>query len=361
MIDVDKVFEKFSRSPYARHMQGVSHAFDEDNLNPYHLEGSIWNHTLMVYEKSKDDSIFLQLATIFHDLGKTISKEKVVQDGIKHTRFIGHEGASFYIAQDAMKKMGVYDEFDDDDIQLILSIIACHGEYRMGGNLKKFFDRFQRNELLLSFIISHMKCDFAGRFTDASLPHTDVEVLETEHRHWLRSRQMDSNELQPREYENTITLLVGAPCSGKSYWIERLSKRMNVNVAWDTRILSRDDLVYEMGKCETYDECWKNVDHKKIDEVLEKRFRATVKEDKDIIVDMTNMSRKSRRRWLHGVKKSYKKKAVMFATSLDTLLDRDRARAGKTLGVRFLHPMIKKLSIPMYDEFDEIEWVIDRN
>ena len=80
----------------------------------------------------------------------------------------------------------------------------------------------------------------------------------------------------------------------------------------------------------------------------------------DIIVDMTNVSRKSRRKWLNTVPKYYKKKAVVFATEYDEIYARNEKRfqeTGKNIPDFVISNMMKGFMIPDYSEADIIEWV----
>ena len=200
-----------------------------------------------------------------------------------------------------------------------------------------------------------MKCDFGGRLVADGMEKTDIVALEDAILNTIESPVMDSNEHEEKRYENTITLLIGVSGSGKTHWVESTAFRN------PTSVISRDSIVMELGEGKTYNEKWNTVNQKDVDKELERRFRYAVKEKEDIVIDMTNMSRKSRRRWLSSIPKAYTKDAVLFATDAHTIKERNNLRKeeGKYIHPRIIMNMMTSLDIPLYDEFDNIEWVID--
>lgn len=157
---------------------------------------------------------------------------------------------------------------------------------------------------------------------------------------------------------NEIIILVGLPGSGKDTFLTENSLRDSHT------IISRDDELVKY--CEgnnikgTYNEQWKllsDAEHKIIDNNTYSNFIAAVKNKENIIINQTNMSVKSRRKWLANVGKDYNKNCILFQVSLDKVIDRNKKRDGKTISKGILFSMMKGFKYPSYDEFDNISIV----
>lgn len=145
--------------------------------------------------------------------------------------------------------------------------------------------------------------------------------------------------------------MVGAPNSGKSTYI-------NKNL-YGLAIVSRDIKVLQLAGTDNYDDAWKKVDQKQVDKMLQEHFEWVTESEQDFVIDMTNMSKKSRKRWLDKIDKSvYEIKAIVFRTPLETLLYRNEQRPGKTIPVNVIHTMFNSYEEPTAEEgFSEIIYV----
>ena len=83
-----------------------------------------------------------------------------------------------------------------------------------------------------------------------------------------------------------VIILSGIPMSGKSTWV-----RENYP---DTLAISRDELVMEVAGTRDYNLAFKTVDQKAVDKLLAKRITDAASQKVDVIIDMTNLSRKVR-------------------------------------------------------------------
>jgi predicted kinase len=140
---------------------------------------------------------------------------------------------------------------------------------------------------------------------------------------------------------------MGLPRSGKSTYRKALTGT----------VISRDDILMEYDSEKSYSEIWETLssgDHKEIDQKVQKRYQEAVKNKEDIIVDMTNMSKKSRKKWLSNPGlKDYHKRGVVFSTDIETCISRNSGE--KNIPVQVICSMARSFSYPRYDEFDYIE------
>lgn len=155
----------------------------------------------------------------------------------------------------------------------------------------------------------------------------------------------------------TITFLVGPPASGKSTWVE---KHGNNSI-----IISRDDIVDELRKPLniSYGDSFKNNDlQSNVNEKFKEHVNNALTSGKNIIVDMTNMSKSSRLKILSKVPKNYIKNAVVFMVDRNELIKRLQKRkeeTGKEVSINVVDNMISRFEMPDNHEFDNVEIIND--
>jgi predicted kinase len=328
----------------------------EHVINPFHVEGSVWTHTMMVMNelKRRGPSFEAHMAAILHDIGKPDVRDVVMKDdGSVRVRFFGHAGFSFYRAIDVMKDWAI----TDTDRQHILTIISLHGEFYdfvrgeevKSKQWKKLADRFKHNMSLFHDVMRQVECDVNGRHTFQFENRVDADDIAKGL--WEVDGAFEKLESKRPEYDGqpVVTLMVGPPASGKSTWVEK-------NTIADT-ILSRDAIVMEVATGLTYTDAFNSVDQDKVTKIHGERLRKLVKDKKSFIVDQTSMSRKSRRKILNQLGKGYWRKAVVFATGYEEIMKRRHERKDKFIPDYVMKNMIGSFVTPLYDEVDEIEWV----
>jgi len=418
----------------ANDMKQSNHAAVDKEPNPYHLEDSVFSHTMMVCLQAENNNCnkVVYISALLHDIGKpeardiipfeaskpvhsesnekrNIDKEQgndsklnrvMPVSGLK-SHFRGHEGLSFYRGIEILNKLEEEQVINLDEKIQILTIVSLHGtlfdSIKEGKEYKpeKVIAKFKDIQLYRDFV-SQVKNDSTGRFfmskdgrkSDATLLGKEIYNDET-----FRTHYVPNVGLKNYPY---ITLLVGVPASGKTTWRDQ-------NVFGNTVTLSRDDIMmdyaknnnfeikcsncygegvcyppggaeglpHKCGKCNdgiastpTYSEIWKYLEdndlHKEVDAIEQSIFKEAVKDRKNIVVDRTNMSRKSRRKWLTNVPKDYFKEAVVFATVYEDVYSRNKKRAqetGKNITNHLIGNMMRQFIIPTYDEVDNIKWV----
>ena len=342
-------------------MKANEHSYDENNLSSYHLEGDIWTHTMMVTrlaEMSSDDLKF-QISALLHDIGKPASASFKHDKKKKH--FIGHEGISAYLALDYINSL---DEYDTADKKYMFKLIALHGilyKYKDSYQLEtKLIEMFKYDSEFFMQLLKLNWCDQNGRIGI----HQKTNLVE----HIESYRNVLDNILKMNyrgidETKKNLVLLVGPPGSGKTTYAQNL---VNTPESPITRI-SRDNLLMTentFGYAETYNERWKYFQEldgfKSIDAKLSKAIGAASKDKKDnIVIDMTNMSTKSRRKIIGQFNRSvYNVHIKLFATSYGTLLLRNAERAlneEKSISNEVLLDMLKRFDYPTQNEFETME------
>lgn len=149
-----------------------------------------------------------------------------------------------------------------------------------------------------------------------------------------------------------LIMLIGAPGTGKSTFIGKLLEQLKLVVA------STDDQIdaYAASKGITYSQAFKQINFKTLKKQMEQDILSAVRIDKSVIIDQTNIHRKSRKDKL-AMAPRYQKVAVVFDVPEQQLLERLNAReaaTGKAIPKFVLYSMLKAYEAPTRDEgFDE--------
>ncbi len=140
-------------------MQTCEHS--EGDINPYHIEGDCWSHTMLVCKVAeiKGVSKVVQVASLLHDIGKPSSRK--VKPSNNHVLFFGHEEQSAKIAKPILDKLAEYGYIKSSDIEYILDLIRYHGlVYKESiDELSKRFD-----QKFFCHLMQLGECDKLGRF-----------------------------------------------------------------------------------------------------------------------------------------------------------------------------------------------------
>lgn len=146
-----------------------------------------------------------------------------------------------------------------------------------------------------------------------------------------------------------LIMLVGVPTAGKSTFSNDKKYKDYVRV-------SSDDILQEVAKerQQSYNTVFKgNIRFAQI--AMMKVLRKAIEDGKNIIIDQTNLTKKSRREKLKLIPPHYKKTAVYFIVDLKTALQRNTQRPGKVIPPDILERMIDQYELPTLDEgFDQV-------
>ena len=106
--------------------------------------------------------------------------------------------------------------------------------------------------------------------------------------------------------KSKVILLVGPPLSGKDTYLRSQDYS-------DFTIISRDDILMSLHDTNDYSEAFHKVDQKEVDRLLIQKIQDCIDNKKNVIINMTNLSKKGRNRHLSKFPNSdYEKIAVVF-------------------------------------------------
>lgn len=151
-----------------------------------------------------------------------------------------------------------------------------------------------------------------------------------------------------------LFVLIGPPGAGKSTWRETFTELHPTAV-----VVSQDDLVEEYARARgvTYSTAFRTAPLKEFAKMVKARFVEAVARGEDIVLDRTNMSRKSRQ-WFLETARGYEATAIVFEAHPIVLADRLRRRArktGKHIPQHVVTNMLRGFEDPDFEEFDLIE------
>lgn len=334
-------------------MRSCSHHFSHQHLNPWHLEGDVWTHSLMVLDACRHlpqvDAV-QQWVALLHDVGKPGARRELPD---KHrVLFQGHESLSAFISWDLLADPAL--GLSLAQRLLVFQLVALHGALYSGwfgaaealdtAALQRAFSGM--GQAFWQRLLRQVACDMQGQWTKRDNNKQGLLAL--------LDLPMSPVRLTADERVPAV-LLVGPPGSGKS----RLRQRYAGFV-----VVSRDDALHQVTGESSYRRAWERHDREglasAVDACLEQMFHAAVQGGKPVLVDMTNLTRKQRARWLSRLPDDvYLREAVVVVCGQQTLVQRNAQRGDKAVPDGVLAQMLLRLELPLFDEFDQIAYVVE--
>lgn len=329
-------------------MRQCNHHYSDRQLNPWHLEGDVWTHTMLVlkaYALSNDVDDVVGWTALLHDIGK-VGAARVLHDK-QRVVFKGHEALSAWIAWDWLQHPSL--TLPLADRLRIFSLIALHGCVYTGW----FNDKTAiEQQLALAFsgvdalfwqqLQRQYRYDAAGQITLNDNNKLLLDLVE--------------RQAPPQTVADQIpaVLFIGVAGAGKTSLRQRYAGYC---------IISRDDMLLQITEETDYLRAWQQQETQqlspRIEAALTARFQQAVAAQQPIVVDMTNLTRKARQRWLSSLDDNYRAEAVLVVQGEQQLLQRNQTRQDKTLTGRVLNQMMLSFEHPLFDEFARIDYVVD--
>lgn len=355
----DKVNENF----LINLMKETYHNYDNKHQNPYHLENDLLTHTKMVIEEAekldKDNKILIESAAL-HDIGKILARRENPEK--KRVFFTGHEGVSFYLSQTILRQR----KYSEPDIIKISTLISLHDisykqkELFLSLNTMQDFVNtfyFSTDKEDYSNLLKLIYSDIKGRLTTKETQKENNKILSKIEKFLkedfeLPIKTIDKNK--PDAY-----LLIGVQNVGKSTYISREHKTSNV--------ISRDDILMNLcrqhnNKNMSYDECFEFITkaglHKEVDKLLQQQLSKYKKQDKNIVIDMMNLTKKRRRFFINQLKKRFNIISVVFYTPFDVVFKRNITRGQterKYMQLEIMIDSMKRFEHPLLN-FENIDF-----
>lgn len=122
-------------------------------------------------------------------------------------------------------------------------------------------------------------------------------------------------------------MAVGLPCSGKSTILDNVARQLAARGS--SLIVTGTDLVFDRLAAErgiTYNEAFKQISFKEVGRIFKKELSEALRALKNVAVDQTNMSKKSRASKMLDVKDHYKI-CLNVDAPMPVILERNKIRA----------------------------------
>lgn len=334
--------------------------------SPWHREESVAIHTEMVchefdqiaakFTMAEDTSVITYLSLLFHDVGKPPCKVvKFKEARGYYNAFHGHEQKSARMFEDYY--VNNFKLFKDwlpvEDAYRVMWMIENHLPYDYMGNDKKMdYLRTAMDGNLgdaWQGFGYHLLSDTYGRISDDAIEKRKkteafVEMMNSANIH-------DPRFIEPKA--PTLRVLVGASGSGKSTYVKANSDFVHYSFD-DIRIelaqkKAFDVMVKAKSSHDEYAKAWAYCDthRSEFGHYADVEFIKHIKNYDSIMVDNTNVSRKSRTKFIQEAKKrGYKVEAVMFPASTDQILSRQHSRTDKNVPDDAVLRQYNMISIP---------------
>jgi len=324
-------------------MKATNHFPEHRTDHPFHGEGSVWTHTMMVMtnidcdenieeEIINENKQILLTVALLHDIGKPLSRQ-VKEQGEKFS-FEGHEGISYYKAIDILKSMEKVDDFyTNDRIFLILKLISVHGTHIL-------FEENSRDWYLSN---RFRKADKRG-----AVRNVDENIFAQYPKKKVSSRK---HTLEDKE----LIICVGLPGSGKTTYIEENLK--------DYFVISRDKFMIEYydsfttnnSELVTGNTIYDFINHEDNIESFNKLFdnfiNVVSKREDKVVIDMTMLTFGKRRSMLNKFSK-HNANCVVFISGEKEInrVNRERETFDAGLTDSRLLTLKKKFIFPIEEE-----------
>ena len=341
-----KIVEWFEKNypVLIKDMKNCDHTHSNGSKNPFHMEGAVFCHTMMVLDLVKNDINHI-FAAMLHDIGK-ISTRYEKSNGRVAFRY--HENVSMFKSIDILNHAKI--EFNID-ILLVLKLVAWHGtmwgKTPVSEKLKTLDAMYGHQPEFLKELIDFVQADAYGR-EYADFIQSELDFLDEQFSYLNNYIPYNTQTFKPNQNLDAV-FLIGISGSGKSTYLEQ-------NSLDDFQVISVDNYFYDkkMG----YDSVNYEKNIKKAHDASVHALLHAVESRKNIVIDMTNLSVETRGKKLVKIPTTqYNHKAVVFLKGEKLTLENIKKRDHKQLSSEIISKQITQFELPNYDEFDNIEYI----
>lgn len=162
-----RALDLYKRSGLLKIILPEVETLDEVAQSPeFHPEGDVYTHTRLALKTLPYESpISLIMATLFHDIGKTITQQKTIEEGKVKIRFPSHEQVGAELAEKACKRL----RFSNDLTKEVVWLVKNHMKPMQLKNMKATtIEKLLFNELSKNLLKIHRADVLASNrdFTD---------------------------------------------------------------------------------------------------------------------------------------------------------------------------------------------------
>jgi predicted kinase len=145
-----------------------------------------------------------------------------------------------------------------------------------------------------------------------------------------------------------VIFLIGPPLSGKDTYIKN-------NNFENHEIISRDDIMMSLHNNSDYDQAFKSVNQKLVDKLFNEKIFTAINNGKNVVINMTNLSVKSRHRNLCKFsQETYERVAIVFPRlTIDEYKSRNKKRkeeVNKFIPIEVINDMLLRWEKVTLDE-----------
>jgi len=141
------------------------HNFDENETNPYHVEGDCWSHTMMVCKVAelRGYNRVVQVSALLHDIGKPQSRK--INPKNNYVNFHGHEEFSAKMAEPLVADLVKKEMLRPNEAHEVVELVALHS-YLYRHSEEEIYEKFKDNLTLFKHLVELGICDDLGRFSE---------------------------------------------------------------------------------------------------------------------------------------------------------------------------------------------------
>jgi tRNA nucleotidyltransferase (CCA-adding enzyme) len=141
------------------------HNFDDSDVNPYHIEGDCWSHTMMVCKIAQLNGYdrVVEVSALLHDIGKPNSR--TINPKNNHVQFFNHEELSAKMAEPLVDDLVARAMLNREEADEVLELIRLHTYLYKEYNSDLIYEKFKGRPKLFKHLLELCKCDDMGRFT----------------------------------------------------------------------------------------------------------------------------------------------------------------------------------------------------
>lgn len=345
--EILKAFMNFEGGVLVKLMTETSH-HEGDNISPYHLEGSVWTHTMLVYNQADENSYEELLMALCHDIGKVYTRD-INKKG--NVCFYGHSDASVqktidfldYLEKEKILDRRMIERF----INLYLPAMANHMVYYQNLHKLNHFAGMDHFGILKYAYKRMASMDAKGSICKSEKVKGKEEGLVIE----------EFNKLEWNFDLPIVTIWSGLPGSGKDYLAEQKDDKIisfdDIRVHLYTKHCEKNGVVITDNEEKLYGDAfiWCNENVNNLNPTMVKWVKRAFDKGQNVSICNTSLTRKSRRKIINVIgqnKANFVIKQV-FAT-IDTVFKRNHRRLSKTVPMSVIINMSKKMAVATHFE-----------